>query len=251
MTSLAWGANFLVAFFCLKLIQLGHEKYQLYHLVFLMDKLDELREQFEKRKVLEISEIMRLLGTTSRMTAYRYLRKLDHLSSYSHNGKFYTLRKLVKFDETGLYRIGNIGFSEYGTLSDTIAHVVEYSEVGKTSSELEHQYHVRVKNALLDIVETKRIGREKWEGKIFVYLSAENIKGQQQLKKRKGGVRSALPEWVVFEVLVETIRASAETVNAHTVSSRLLKRGSRISQEQVQQVFEIYELEKKTLDCML
>jgi hypothetical protein len=98
-------------------------------------------------------------------------------------------------------------------------------------------------------VETKRIGREKWEGKVFVYTSAENIKGQQQLKKRKEGARSALPEWVVLEVLVETIRASAEAVNAHTVASQLLRRGSRISQEQVQQVFEMYDLEKKTLDC--
>lgn len=211
-----------------------------------MNKTDKLREQFKKQRVLEMSDIMRLLNTTSRMTAYRHLKRLDYLSSYSHNGKFYTLRELTKFDETGLFCLGNIGFSERGTLTETIAHFVKTSEAGKTSSELEHQFHVSVKNALLGLVETKRIEREKWEGKFFVYLSTEHDKGQQQLKKRRGGSRKVLPEWVVLEVLVETIRASAEVVHAHIIASRLHKRGSRISQAQVQQVFETYDLEKKT-----
>ena len=214
-----------------------------------MNKLDRLREQFEKQRVLEMPVIMRLLGTTSRMTAYRYLKKLNHLSSYTHNGKFYTLLELAKFDATGLYSLREIGFSKYGTLSDTIAHAVEESEAGKTSSELENQYHVRVKNALLDLVETNRIDREMCEENFFIYLSVEHGKRQQQLKKRKKGVLGALPEWLVIEVLVEMIRTSAKVPQAHVIASRLLKRGSRISQEQVQQVLEIYDLEKKTLDC--
>ena len=213
-----------------------------------MDRCDRLRKQFKKRRVLEISEIMRLLATTSRSTVYRHLKQLDYLSSYSHSGKFYTLRELVKFDETGLCRLGDIGFSEHGTLANTMAHIIEHSEAGKTSSELEHQYHLRVKNALLSLVETKRIGREKLEGRIFVYLSAEHSKGQQQLKKRKKGVPGPLPEWLVLEVLVATIRASTEVVDAHIVASQLRKRGSHIRQEQVQQVFETYDLEKKTPD---
>lgn len=213
-----------------------------------MDERDSLREQFKKRRVLEISEIMRLLATTSRSTAYRYLKQLNYLSSYSHNGKFYTLRELVKFDKEGLYRLGDIGFSEHGTLADTITYIVENSKTGKTSSELEHQFHIRVKNALLNLVETKQISREKWEGKLFVYLSAERAKGQQQLKKRRGESRRALPEWLVLEVLVEIIRASTEVVHARIIASRLLKRGSLISQAQVQQVLETYDLEKKTPD---
>lgn len=213
-----------------------------------MDKRDSLREQFKKRRVLEISEIMRLLATTSRSTAYRHLMQLNYLSSYSHNGKFYILRELAKFDKEGFYRLGDIGFSKHGTLADTIAYIVENSETGKTSSELEHQFRIRVKNALLNLVKTKQISREKWEGKVFVYLSAERSNGQQQLKKRRGESRRTLPEWVVFEVLVEIIRASTEVVHSRIIASRLFKRGSPISQIQVQQVLETYDLEKKTPD---
>jgi len=212
-----------------------------------MGELNSLREQFKKRRVLEISEIMRLLATTSRSTAYRHLEQLNYLSSYSHNGRFYILRDLIKFDKEGLYRLGDIGFSEHGTLTDTIAYIVANSETGKTSSELEHQFHIRVKNALLTLVETKQISREKWKGKLFVYLSAESGKGQQQLRKRRGKTPGTLPEWLVLEVLVEIIRSSTEVVQADIIVSRLLKRGSLISQAQVQQVLETYDLEKKTL----
>lgn len=213
-----------------------------------MDACGSLREQFKKRRVLEISEIMRLLATTSRSTVYRHLKQLNYLSSYSHNGRFYILRELVKFDKEGFYRLGDIGFSEHGTLTDTIAYIVTNSETGKTSPELEHQFHIRVKNALLTLVETKQISREKWKGKLFVYLSTESGKRQQQLRKRKGETRRTLPEWLVLEILVEIIRASTEVVHADIIVSRLLKRGSLISQAQVQQVLETYDLEKKTLD---
>lgn len=213
-----------------------------------MDESNSLRDQFKKKRVLEISEIMRFLATTSRSTAYRHLKPLNYLSSYSHNGKFYILRELVKFDNEGLYRLGDIGFSKHGTLTDTITYIVENAEAGKTSSELEQQFHIRVKNALLNLVETKQISREKWRGKLFVYLSAERRKGQEQLKKRRGESRQVLPEWLVLDVLVEIIRASPEAVHARIIASRLLKRGSLIGQSQVQQVLETYDLEKKTPD---
>lgn len=216
-----------------------------------MDKGNSLREHFKKRQVLEISEIMRLLGTTSRSTAYRHLKPLNYLTSYSHNGKFYTLRELLTFDKNGLCRLGNIDFSERGTLADTITYTVENSETGKTSSELEHQFHVHVKNTLLNLIETKQISRERWVGKLFVYLSAEQDKGRQQLKKRRGELLKALPKWLVFEVLVEIIRASTEIVNACIIASRLLKKGSPISQDQVQQVLDTYDLEKKIPDSEL
>lgn len=213
----------------------------------MMDERNSLREQFKKRRVLEISDIMSFLSTPSRSTAYRHLKRLNYLSSYSHNGRFYILRDQAKFDKEGLYRLGDIGFSEHGTLADTITHIIENSENGKTSSELEHQFHVRVKNTLLNLVKTKQISREKCKGKLFIYLSTERAKRQQQLKQR-GTSRRALPEWLVLEVFVEIIRASTEVVHAPIIASRLLKRGSCISQIQVQQVLETYDLEKKTPD---
>ncbi len=215
----------------------------------MMDLVDRLRELFQKRGILEISAIMRLLGATTRMTAYRYLKRLNYLSSYSHNGKFYTLEELITFDEVGLCHLGDVGFSKYGTLSDTLVHVIEHAECGKTSSELEHQYRVRVKNTLLNLTKAKRIRREKLKGKVFVYLNPE-LAARQQQARRKQKTPQTLPDWVIFEILVETIRASSQVISADTVAARLQKRGSHIRKGQVQQVFEKYELEKKTSDSV-
>ena len=68
--------------------------------------LERLRKRFMKQKVLEISDVYHMVRTNSRKTVYRYLKKLDHLSSYTHAGKYYTLKDIPKFDKDGLWYFG-------------------------------------------------------------------------------------------------------------------------------------------------
>ena len=75
------------------------------------DKLRAVREMFHKKKVLKINDIFKILGTKSRMTAYRYMKEMDYLTSYSHKAQYYTLREIAKFDSHGLWIYDDIGFS--------------------------------------------------------------------------------------------------------------------------------------------
>ena len=210
--------------------------------------LEKLKDAFLKKSVLEIQGVINAVNATSRMTAYRYLKKLDYLSSYTHARQFYTLKNIPEFDKDGLWYFGDIGFSKHGTLMETIVHLINHSKNGKTSSDLEKQQRVYVQNALLSLVKSKKISREQQDG-VYVYLSADLETSRRQMEKRnKKGSLKRLPEWIVVEILIEIIRSLAEKPDIDEVATHLSKRGSLITRAQVEQVFEEHDLKKKTPD---
>ena len=134
------------------------------------DALEALRALFKKKRLLMLPDIYSLLGTSSRMSAFRRLRELNYLSSFSHVGRYYTLPTLAHFDPQGLWFYEGVGFSRFGNLKQTVIHLVDQSVAGKTHEELEKQLHLRVHNTLLDLVRSGKIVRESFED-VFLYLS--------------------------------------------------------------------------------
>ena len=63
----------------------------------------ELQRLLKRKKVCTLEELMESLGTTVRMTVFRKLAELPYLTSYSHRGRYYTLKPLCKFDDSGLW----------------------------------------------------------------------------------------------------------------------------------------------------
>lgn len=210
--------------------------------------LDTLRDLFEKQQVLDIHHLYKAINTTSRATVFRYLQDLKHLTSYTHSGKYYTLPEIAQFDNDGFWYYGEIGFSARGTLINTLAHVITMSEAGKTNSELEKYFRTRVQESLRTLLSTNIIERKKIANR-QLYINSDPSIGDLQIKKRiRVGPRKRLSEWIIAEILIEAVRCCATPPQIEEVAKRLSKRGSLITQEQVQQVFEEFDLEKKTLD---
>jgi hypothetical protein len=211
------------------------------------ESIDMLRTLFVKNKVLDMAQLLKTLNTTARYTAFRYLRELNHITSYTHNGKYYTLLEIAQFDPNGFWYFGDIGFSVHGTLVNTLHQVITQSVAGKSNSELEKQCRVQVQAALRTLLQSKRIVRVK-PGNRHLYVSADPSVSDHQIRKRtKSGPHQRLHDWIVGEILIETIRSCPMVPSIEDVAGRLAKRGSSITQNQVKQVFEEYALEKKTL----
>ena len=213
-------------------------------------RISTLESLFQKHRVVDMSCLCKALDTTSRITVFRYLRQLKYLTSYTHSRTYYTLPGIAQFDQNGLWHCGDIGFSSHGTLLDTLVHFVTQSEAGKTNSELEEQFKIRVQNSLLKLLNINKIAGEKLIGKSRLYVSTDSEKRQKQIRKRKEhGKNKPVSEWMAIEILVETIRASSSLINVGVIANRLHKQGSSITRDQVEQVFEKYGLKKKTPDC--
>ena len=208
--------------------------------------LDKLKKLFRKKRVLDMQQLYRMINTTSRVTVFRYLRELEYLTSYTHNGKYYTLPEIAQFDKEGFWYFGEIGFSVHGTLMSTLTHVITMSEAGKTNSELEKHFRTRVQNSLQKLLKPNKIAKAT-QTKPCLYVSCDSAVSDRQIKKRtEVGERKRLPDWIVGEILVETIRSFPVQPEIDDVMKRLSKRGSLITREQVEQVFEESDLEKKT-----
>lgn len=212
------------------------------------DVLNKTKAFFLKNKVLKTEQLQKFMNVTSPRTVFRYLKELHSLTSYTHIGQYYTLPEIAQFDENGFWHYGDIGFSSRGTLMDTLQYIITTSESGKTSSELDKLFQIRVQNSLQKLLKSQKITVMSSE-KPALYISPDPHIGQQQIKKRqKVGKKEKLLPWIVAEVLIACIHTLSSSPNKEAVMKWLKKRGSSITKKQVIQVFEEEDLEKKTPD---
>jgi len=138
----------------------------------------------KRELVATIEELQAALGTTSRTTVFRKLEALGYLTSYSHRGKYYTLRTLPRFDSQGIWSHGDIWFSRVGTLMATAEFLVTLSEGGYFVRELDKVLHVSTKKVLQNLVLKERLSREKVSG-WYLYCARDASTRREQLRARK------------------------------------------------------------------
>ena len=215
--------------------------------------LKKVENLLRKRRVVTISDLCQVIGCSSRMTVFRRLREMDYISSYTHAGRYYTLYDIARFDSDGIWFYDDIGFSQNGSLKNTVSYLVAKSDTGKFHFDLERQLRVRVHNVLLDLVKSKQIERIKFEGQ-YLYLSSDKEQSTKQLEQRDQLSMQArripvfISESIVIEILAEVIRQSKRHPRADQVASALAKRGLPIAEKDVMSVFDHYDIEKKTAD---
>ncbi len=206
-----------------------------------------------KRRVVTISDLCEVIGSDSRMTVFRRLRPIEYVTSYTHAGRYYTLYDTARFDSDGIWFYDDIGFSQNGSLKNTVSYLVDKGDAGKFHFDLERQFRVRVHNVLLDLVKSKQIERIKLEGQ-YLYLSSDKTRSTKQIQQRDKLSMQArripvyISEPMVIEILAEVIRQSKRHPRANQVACALAIRGLPIAEDDVMTIFDHYDIEKKIPD---
>ena len=146
--------------------------------------IDRLRGLFAKRLIATMDMLKKTVGTVADLTVFRKLRELDYCTSYSHRGRFYTLRELAEFDENGLWWIRSVGFSSRGTLVATAEGLVNASEAGYAVEELDAIVRVGTKDVLPKLAWEKRLRRIRIRNR-NVYFSPKRSIREQQIASRR------------------------------------------------------------------
>lgn len=144
---------------------------------------DKLLNLFHKKKVLTLDNIQEALGTTVKMTVFRKLKTLSYRSSYSHSGKYYTLDKIARYDEYGLWSFNSIHFSKNGSLINTLKHLIDSAKNGHFASEPKKILKVQVQDPLFKLYSSQLIGRQQIGGE-YLYLSLDKWQGQLERRKQ-------------------------------------------------------------------
>lgn len=146
--------------------------------------LDRLRHYLQEHLIATFKQLRRALGNPARITLYRLLNKAQGLSSYSHRGKYYTLRSLPRFDSRGLWEHHQVRFSRFGNLLCTLTTFVAGSACGYTAEQLQKHVGVKTKHALLQLVQRHALRRRR-QGRAYLYLAGPAAQARQQLLARR------------------------------------------------------------------
>ena len=204
-----------------------------------------LHKLFRRTPVVELNTLFETLQTRSRMSVFRRMKEVGYLSSYTHAGRFYTLREVPQFDALGLWRHRGIGFSRAGTLKAAVVAAVDQSPAGRTHVELQELLRVRVFNTLLELVRAEQVRREAVATRGALYVSADKMRASEQLERRLKTGATTTASTLVIEVLLELLHGATVAAGPAEVAQRLSARGLSITVEQVREVFDRYKLGKK------
>ena len=97
---------------------------------------DDLHSLLLRNQIATLDELKQALGSLVDVTVFRKLKPLDYLTSYSHRGRYYTLREIARFDDDGPWSRESVWFSRFGTLLTTAEAFVNRGPRGYFADEL-------------------------------------------------------------------------------------------------------------------
>ena len=158
-----------------------------------------------KRKTFTVENVVSRLGC-SIPTVRLKLRQWRALTSYNQSGQYYALPDVPRFDENGLWWFKGAYFSKFGTLKNTVVHLVGASSAGLTGDQIGELVGLRPRSFLHHFRDAKGIHREKHQG-VYVYFSKECARYEVQRNARLEAIAKSeeLNDGDVVVVLVALI----------------------------------------------
>jgi hypothetical protein len=215
----------------------------------LLKNTDLLGQLFFDKKCWQIDELAVKLDYAV-ISVRRLLLQVGYYRSYTHNGRWYTLKDIPVFNAFGLWQHDKIGFSKRGTLTNTILHIIDSSRSGFPAGALCSMLATDCRAVLTQMYQKGRLDRIKSNAQ-FVYLSADKHSNHRQritctASVDKVPLGSISPEAAV-RVLVEFI--NDPSLSSIEISANLKnKMNIRVEPNQIKALFEQHGLKKMPLD---
>jgi len=213
--------------------------------VLIKSKINHLLVSLFKIQSCWMIEPLSLELNYSIVSVRRFLSQVGYYSSFTHNGKWYTLQSIPRFNREGLWFYDNIGFSNVGSLTKTLIKITSRSQAGMTTEILGQKLRSRrCHTVLVQLCRSGKLQREK-SGRSYVYLAGDSRTAALQRRNLvlKNLPAIPLPAEVSVLVLVEFIHnpdSSFEQLSK-TIAT---KKNITIQPKQIERLFEMHGLKK-------
>lgn len=200
--------------------------------------------EFRRQKVLTVRQLVQLLGC-SVPTVRTRLKTWGAYTSYNHNGGYYTLRGIPRFNEHGLWRYKTVGFSKHGNLKQTVIQLVRNSPGGLDAAEIGRLLGLPPRSFLSHFRSAPGLTRERIEGRFTYFCDEEVVFGRQKQTREQTmqRLRTELPpDTVAVAVLADLINHPDSTLKA--CSRRLGRKGIDIHLEAIGRLLEYHGVKK-------
>ncbi len=163
---------------------------------------------FEKQSCWRIEPLAAELDYSIR-SVQRFLTAVGYYRSFTHNGGWYTLRSIPRFDSDGLWFYDDIGFSRAGSLTDTLVELTGKSPKGITAEELGEKLRCRCHSVLVRLIRDGKLQRWKMGRSNSYIAKGADITAIQQEVATLQDVQ--LPAEITVLILVEFINKPGST----------------------------------------
>lgn len=172
----------------------------------------------------------------------RFLAEVGYYSSFTHNGGWYTLGSIPRFDADGLWFYNDIGFSRAGSLTRTLMDLATRSAAGMSAQELGAKLRCRCHSVLVQLCRQGRLQRHKI-GSSHVYLAIDPALATIQRQSVESLSVDQLPAEIAVLVLVEFIRKPDSSFEqlAQAISR---DKGVAVKAVQIERLFNRHGLKK-------
>ena len=204
---------------------------------------DDVLRQLRDVKVFTIDILIRFLHCSMR-TAGRRLHNLGAFTSYNHNAKYHVLPDIPRFDEHGVWRYKDIGFSRHGNLTRTVRYLVDHSPEGMTAQQICAILGVSAASLYTFFRNIPGIAAHR-DGQTLIFFSAQAESRTLQIARRCGSnvpLRSA----DAVLVLVDRIKHPDDTIEQCV--RRLRHQSAAITPQAVRLLLERHGIVKKTAE---
>ncbi len=176
----------------------------------------------------------------------RLLKQIGYFRSYTHNGKWYTVRDSPQFNRDGIWHHKDIGFSRHGSLIATIVHLVARSPTGLSARDLGEKLQHPCHAVLTNLHKNQVLDRVQVSGQ-FRYLAVEQEINHRQREQTAvlapSSPLTSLSTQAAVWVLVEHIKNPG--LSFQQLADRIQEqRHLPLAPESIQQFFQEQDLKK-------
>jgi len=204
-----------------------------------------LEKLFHRRTCWMLDQLAEALGYAL-ISVRRFLKEVGYFRSYTHNGKWYTLRDSPHFDRDDLWHFRGIGFSKQGSLTATIGYLLAHSPAGLSANELSQKLRHPCHAVLTQLHRTGNLDRLPLAGR-FRYLALDPELNRRQREQAALGqppdLTTSLSTQTALWVLVEYIK-HPELSFAQLATRLQEQRQAAVAPENIQRFFAEHALKK-------
>ena len=203
---------------------------------------------FRRVRIMTITQLAQHLDC-SIPTVRNRLRSWRALTSYNRNGRYYALPNVAAFNEHGLWKYKGVCFSRWGTLKNTVRHLVRNSSAGLDASEIGRLVGLMPRSFMAQLRKIQGLHREKVE-KRFVYYADEDHTYRSQ-RTRRVEQSKAMPKTLPSDaeaIFILVDRIKHPRFSEQQCAQRLRSKGKSVSVVAIRNLLAYHGIEKKTPD---
>jgi hypothetical protein len=186
----------------------------------------------------------------SEVTLRRDIRQINGITSYTHQGRFITLKDIPKFDNNGIWFYRKVGFTKYKNSLELIVHLINNTREGLSREQIQEILKIQIYQQIQTLLKRNELYRSK-VGNKYIYLPEELAKNQKKRLQllNANNIEEYYDAMVSFSDLVALLKAVLVEKNIK-INLRNLKRFTqkyslKISLKKVEQLLLKYNLTEK------